>query len=347
MASSTLHRRGLRSIAVAAVAALALAGCGSSSEGKGNDGSNGSSAGAAFPVTIESSLGEATIEDKPERIVTLGQGSAETAIALGTTPVGMEEYVWGADDTGYLPWVHEAVEANGDELPALFTGGESLDLEAIVELDPDVILAPWSGITQEQFDTLSDLAPVVAYPDLAWSTDWDQQIEIIGEALGQSDDAKSLIDEITDQFDEVQKAHPAYADTTFSYIYTTSETLGVFLPSEQRVAMLTQMGLQSDPVVESFEETEGTDSAIIGYENADQLNKSDLIFTFYADEAAKADALANPLYASIPAVDADAVVASTNNSFVTASSIVNPLTVPWVTEEYTAMIDAAIAKISD
>lgn len=337
-----VHRSLLAATALA-VGALALTGCGSTSD---DDAGTGGSAEGAFPVTVESALGEASIESKPERIVTLGQGSTETAIALGTTPVGMEEYAWGADDSGYLPWVHEAVTENGDELPELITGGESLDIEAIVELEPDLILAPWSGITQEQFDTLSELAPVVAYPDLAWSTDWDQQIEIIGEALGQSEDAAALVEDLEDQFAAVAEQHPDYAETTFSYVYTTPETLGVFLPSEQRVAMLTKLGLQVDPVVETFEETEGTDSAIIGYENADQLNGSDVIFTFYSDAAAKADALNNALYASIPAVAADAVVASEDNSFVTASSIVNPLTVPWVIDEYTAMIDAAIAKIA-
>src|SRR4051794_12111057 len=56
------------------------------------------------PVNIDSALGTATIEEEPERIVTLGQGSTETAIALGTTPVGIEEYSWGSDETGYLPW---------------------------------------------------------------------------------------------------------------------------------------------------------------------------------------------------------------------------------------------------
>ena len=342
MIARAIHS-GVRSAVILVVSALAIAGCGSSAA---DDDTSGAGSGEVFPVTIPSALGEATIEEKPERIVTLGQGSTETVIALGTTPVGMEEYEWGADETGYLPWVHEAVVESGDELPVLFTGGETLDIEAIVELDPDVILAPWSGITQEQFTTLSDLAPVVAYPDLAWSTDWEQQIEIIGTALGQPDDAAALIDDINAQFAEVTKAHPAYADTTFSYVYTTPETLGVFMPAEQRVAMLTSMGLQVDPVVETFDETEGTDSAIIGYENADQLQDSDLIFTFYTDEAAKADALANPLYASIPAVAADAVVSSNDNSFVTASSMVTPLTVPWVIQEYTAMIDAAIEKSS-
>ncbi len=93
-----------------------------------------------------------------------------------------------------------------------------------------------------------------------------------------------------------------------------------------------------------MEEVEGTDSAVIGYENADQLDDSDLIFTFYSDPAQKKQALDNKLYAQIPAIAKDAVVASDDNSFVTASSMINPLTLPYALKRYVPMIDAAIAK---
>ncbi|WP_235737577.1 iron-siderophore ABC transporter substrate-binding protein [Nocardioides alcanivorans] len=302
---------------------------------------------AAFPVTIDSALGEAEILEAPKRVITLGQGSAETSIALGNIPVGMEEYAWGADpETGYLPWVHDAVTEAGGELPELVGSGEELDTKKILSLDPDVILAPWSGLTQEQFDQLNAIAPTVAYPDKAWSVNWDEQIEIIGKALGQSEAADALIDDLEDQLAAAAEEHPEYADYTFSYVYTTPDTLGVFLPDEQRVAVVRALGLQVDPAVDDMEEVEGTDSAIIGYENADQLDDSDLIFTFYSDEAQKKQALANKLYAQIPAIQNDAVVASDENSFVTASSMINPLTLPYALERYVPMIDEAIAKVA-
>lgn len=334
----------LRRVAVPALlaGALLLTGCSATATDKPADAGTSD---AAFPVTVESALGKAQITQKPERIVTLGQGSAETAIALGTTPVGVEEYPWGADDTGYLPWVHDAITEKGDKLPTLI-GANELDIEAIVELDPDVILAPWSGITQEQFDVLNDIAPTVAYPGLPWSVNWDEQINIIGQALGQSTEAKKLISEITDTLGAEAAKHPEYANYSFSYIYTTPDTLGVFLPGEQRAAMVSALGLKIDPVVNTFTETEGTDSAIIGYENADKLNGSDLIFTFYSDEDQKKQALSNKLYSSIPAIAADAVVASADNSFVTGSSMINPLTVPWALERYVPLVDAAIAKVT-
>lgn len=317
--------------------ALVLSACGSSDPESGGGSDSG-----AFPVTIESSLGDAEIKEKPKKVVTLGQGSTETAIAMGHTPVGMEEYSWAADDTGYMPWIHEAVKEKGDTLPEFVGEGEKLDMEKIVELEPDVILAPWSGLTQEQFDSLNKIAPTVGYPDKAWSVDWDQQISIIGEALGEEKQAKKLVEDIEKQLAAEKKKHPGWADHTFSYVYTTPDTLGVFLPDEQRAAMVRKLGMKVDPAVRTMKETEGTDSAVIGYENADQLKDSDVIFTFYSDPKAKKQALDNSLYAQIPAIKEGAVVSSTNNSFVTASSMINPLTVPYTLERYGPMIDKAI-----
>jgi iron complex transport system substrate-binding protein len=339
----------VRSAALALSAALlVVAGCGTAEQPAAapTPAASGSGGGGAFPVTIDSALGQATITEQPERVVTLGQGSAETAIALGHTPVGIESYAWGSDDTGYLPWIHEAVTKAGGTLPKQFDGGENIDFDTIVELDPDVILAPWSGITQEQYDILKDIAPTVAYPDLAWSTNWDQQIEIISKALGKPDQAAGLIATIKKQLSDAAATRPQYKDVTFSYIYTTGPgTLGVFKAEEQRVEMVSSLGLTVDPVVGTFEETEGTDSAVIGLENAQKLAKSDLIFTFYTDEKTRKEIEAQKLYAAIPAVKRGAIVSSDDTPFVTASSIINPLTVPWVIDRYLPLIDKAVATL--
>lgn len=332
-------------LGLTATLALGLVACGTDDSGGDGD---AASADGTFPIEMESALGTAEIPEQPERVVTLGQGSAETSIALGVVPVGIESYEWGADDTGYLPWIHEAVTESGEELPEQFTGAADIDFEAIIELAPDVILAPWSGITQEDFDLLNDIAPTVAYPDLPWSTDWDQQIEIIGEALGKHEEATGLVTEIEDTFEQAAADHPEFADLSFSYVYTDGPgTLGVFLPDEQRVAMVRGLGLEVDPIVETFPETEGTDSALIGLENADQLSDSDLIFTFYSDAESRAEIEEQELYAAIPAIENDAVVASEDNSFVTASSLINPLTVPWTIDRYVPLIEEATAGLDD
>ncbi|WP_022871948.1 iron-siderophore ABC transporter substrate-binding protein [Nesterenkonia alba] len=326
--------------------ALVLTACGTESNAEPTLDATEAPDDAFTPVTIEHALGAAEITEQPERVVTLGQGSAETAIALGVTPVGIEEYAWGADDSGYLPWIYEEVTDLGEELPEQFDGGTELDVEAILELDPDVILAPWSGITQDQYDVLADIAPTVAYPELPWTITWEEQIHTVATALGYEDRAEDLITEIEAEFDDA--GDPSWEEITFSFIYNDGPgTLGVFFPDEQRVAMVRKIGLTVDPVVEELDEyeVEGTDSAMIGLENADMLADSDLIFTWYSDEANREEIEAQELYASIPAIERGAVVAPEDNSLVTASSIINPLTVPWVIERYEPLIEEAIENI--
>lgn len=332
-----------RTAAIAGVlaGALALSACASAST------ENVGSSSDFKKVTIEHALGSAVITEQPERIVTLGMGSAETVIALGTVPVGIEEYSWGSDDSGYLPWIHEELTELGEELPTQFTGGTELDIEAIIELEPDLILAPWSGVTQEQFDLLTDIAPTVAYEETPWTITWEEQMNVIGEAMGKSDETAELIDGIKTQFAETTAKHPEFADVTFSYIYNTGPgSLGVFLAEEQRVAMVRALGLQVDPVVNTLEETEGTDSAVIGLENADLLKDSDLLFTFYSDAENRAEIESQDLYKNIPAVARGSIVAPSDQPFVTGSSIINPLTVPWALERYVPLINTAVATLS-
>ena len=50
--------------------------------------------------------------------------------------------------------------------------GEAPPYEELIEAAPDVILAPYSGITEEQYELLSEIAPTVAYPDGPWTTPW-------------------------------------------------------------------------------------------------------------------------------------------------------------------------------
>lgn len=323
-------------------AALVLTGC-SSSESATDSGNSDFET-----VTIEHALGTAVVTEEPERIVTLGMGSAETAIALGTVPVGIEAYEWGSDDTGYLPWIHDAVTERGAQLPVQFTGGSEIDIEAIARLDPDLILAPWSGVTQQQYDALSSLAPTVAYAEKAWTTTWEDQMRVIGKAMGKAAEADQEIAKIKAQFADATAAHPEYADVSFSFIYNTGlATLGVFFPDEQRVAMVRALGLQVDPIVNTLPETDGTDSAVIGLENAHLLKDSDLLFTFYSDEANRAEIEAQPVYRQIPAIARGSVVAPKDQPFVTGSSIINPLTVPWSIERYVPMIDEAVAKLGN
>ncbi|MBJ7453295.1 MAG: ABC transporter substrate-binding protein, partial [Blastococcus sp.] len=84
----------LRGAALLAAAALVVTGCGSDDDTAENSGSEGgSSSSGAFPVTVTTAFGDVEIEEEPVRVVALGWGDAETALALGVQPVGASDWL--------------------------------------------------------------------------------------------------------------------------------------------------------------------------------------------------------------------------------------------------------------
>lgn len=339
---ATPRRNPLFALLIAVAMVFGLTACGGDKSADADKGNSGFE-----PITIQHALGTAEITAEPERVVTLGQGSAETAIALGVVPVAMEKYEWGADDSGYLPWIKEAVEKKGAELPALIKGQDQLSAEEVATYKPDLILAPWSGVTAEQYEQLSAIAPTVVYEKEPWTITWDEQIDTVSTALGMKDRAQDLKDGINAEFEKALE--PEYKDITFSYIYNmgTPDQLGIFMPTEQRVEFVSKLGLKVDPVVDEFKDKvkAGTDSAELSQENLDKLNGSDLIFTFYMDDGVRKLMHEDRFYTGIPAIKKGAEVALTDQSLVTASSMINPLTVPWAMDRYKEKINEAIANL--
>jgi iron complex transport system substrate-binding protein len=338
--------RGLAALAIAAAGALLLAGCATSPAGSGNSESDAAGDGS-FPVTISSSLGDAVIPSAPKRIVTIGWGSADTVVALGTTPVGVEAATWGGDKDQYFPWVRDAIEAKGDDLPTTFNVYPEIDVESILTLKPDLILAPQSGISAEEYATLSAVAPTVAYPGDAWRTAWDDQITIIGKAMGKSTEAAGLVDEITTELADTAARHPEFKDLSFAYVYAAEPgQLSLYQAGDPRVDLISGLGMTLDPTVAAQPLSSGTFTSTVGLERADLLNNVDVLFTWFNDTANEQTIEAQPLFAQIPAVARRSYVPSVDNQLGMASSMITPLSVPWALDKYIPMISDAAAKVA-
>jgi iron complex transport system substrate-binding protein len=281
-------RRSLIAVAGAAATALVLSACaGASAESTGTG--MASEAAEGFPVTIEHAFGETVIEDAPERVATWGWGSTEAAVAVGVHPVAIAEQAWTVGEGNYLPWVEAAYDETGEELPTLISdpeGGATVPYEEFIEADPDLILAPYSGLTEEQYDTLSEIAPVVAYPEAPWTTPWDQTIEITAEALGQQ-----------------AAAHPDFAGTTFAGVWDGDGFVYVYTAADSRIEVLTELGLEVAPSVSELDTSDGGFFYELSYEQLDQLD-ADVIVSYHSSKD-EADAfLAKPELQAIPAVAA-------------------------------------------
>ncbi|MBO3083269.1 ABC transporter substrate-binding protein [Cellulomonas sp. zg-ZUI188] len=340
--------RRVTAVAAAAAVALTLAACGDSSDDTATEPSADTSAASdAFPVSIETALGTAEIPARPERVVALGWGAADIAFSLGTTPVGIESDTWGGDAEGYQPWFREAVEAAGDELPETIAMYPELDVDAVVALEPDLVLAPQSGIDQATYDQLAAFVPVVAYPGEPWQTSLEDQVNLAAEALGVPEKAELLLAERQAAIDDAAAANPELAGLTFAYVFGGDQpgALSVYLPGDPRVELLTGLGLELAPSVSTLTSSPGTFVATLGLENADQLNDAQLLFTWFNDADEQAATEAQPLWAQIPAFASGAYVPMLDPKLGMAVSVATPLSVPWALDEYLPLITAGAQNV--
>ncbi len=189
-------RRGSALVAAAIAAALTLAGCTASGEAAGS----APTSAAVDGVVIEHGHGKTVIPEKPQRVVALGWMTPDIVAALGTNPVGIEE-VWGADESGYQPWFEDYVTEEYGETPEIIPFVEDgPNYEAIKELKPDLILSLYSGVTDIEYERLSEIAPTVPYIEGPWNPGtWEGMTRTVGKALSEDAKAEELIAETEEQ----------------------------------------------------------------------------------------------------------------------------------------------------
>jgi iron complex transport system substrate-binding protein len=338
---------------VATGSLLALAACGGGDSGAAPESSGtasgtpsaSSSSSDAFPVTIDSALGEAVIDQAPQRVVTVGWAAQDAAVALGVTPVGIPTDAWSGDDEGYQPWFREAVEKEGGDLPTTYTDLPTVDVEAIVEMEPDLVLAPLSGLDQGVYDQLSAFAPVVAYPDGPWISTWQQVIDLTGQALGKPDEAADLVSSVEGMIADAGAENGDLAGKTFAYAYIGEPGQLAFYPeTDARVSFLTSLGMVLAPSVAALEIPAGSFYASISMENVDVLDDVDVLISWYNSEEEELAAESQPLFAQIPAVQRGSYLPLVDRQLAAATSVVTPLSVPWAIDRYVPLVADAAAK---
>jgi iron complex transport system substrate-binding protein len=201
-----MNRRRLLTIAAAGLLAATTA-CSAGDDQTAAPVASGSSA-AAFPVSIKHKFGSTTIEEQPQRVVTVGWNDQDPVLALGVVPVSTRE--WFEEYPTY-PWVKDAL--GGKALP---TFSAEINYEAIIKQQPDLILAIYETINKQTYDKLSQIAPTVIqsadYSDE--QTPWDVQTLTVGAALGKPADAQALVGKVRAKIAEAKAANPQFAGKT-------------------------------------------------------------------------------------------------------------------------------------
>ncbi len=303
-----------------------------------------------YPITISHAFGETIISEKPERIVTISWGNHDVPLALGILPVGISEANYGVTDgSGMLPWTAAAFSALGEESPNLFRDTNGLDFEAISDANPDIILAAYSGITDEEYALLSEIAPVVAYPTSAWETLWREQILFDAKGMGMEAEGIELVSKLETYIQDRVTLYPSLQGKTAAFCYFSPTDLSsfyIYLPVDPRAAFLTDLGFSfSDNILTLSEENTGF-AVMISSENAEILNDVDVIIAYGEDSLL--NAMQNDaLLSTVPAIQNGAVALITDGTPLAAAATPSALSIPATLDEYLSIIEGAFNKINE
>ena len=354
-----VRRSATLTLAIAGLVALGLtlASCGSPAEGSSAP-TTSTAATAKFPVeegayptTITHAFGEAVIEKEPERVITIGISSEDTVVALGVVPVAVPDETWAGDQDGYLPWFREAVTDLGAQMPVTLNASDTgeLDYEQILGLEPDLILAPYSGISDKDYKRLESIATTVAYANEPFGiTSWQEQAKIIGQALGRPAATASLIKDAETKLTDAAAAHPEFKGKTFAYGMALNEgstELGFYDKKDGRVTFTEQLGLTMDSDVADISANRPKDLwyGAVSLEKLDTVTPD--VFIAWGDDQATVDrSLANPLLARWAPLESGGDIWITDKELARATTSVSIISMGWALDRYVPLLAEAVAN---
>jgi iron complex transport system substrate-binding protein len=340
------HR--LLAAAASAAVALSLTACSTASDGATAAEPSADASSAAYPLTIEHALGTTTIAAKPERVATVNWANHEVPLALGVVPVGMAAANFGDDDTdGLLPWVKEKLDELGAETPVLFDETDGIDFEAVSDTNPDVILAAYSGLTQEDYDTLSEIAPVVAYPEGPWATSWRDVIELNSAGMGMAAEGEKLVADIEGEIDATVAEYPELAGKSTMFLTHVDPAdlseVSFYTAHDTRSAFFEDLGLSTPSSVAKASAANDEFAGTVSAEQVDVFDDVDIIVT-YGDDKLVSLLEGDPLLSQMPAVKNGAIVALSGSSPLGTAANPTPLAISWVLKDYVKMLAEAAGK---
>ena len=154
-----------------------------------------------YPSYLQESEGEALVLDKmPERIVCLSNAALQILVRCGIQPVAVTE---PASSVEYPDWVYE--------LPVISTSMTSLDSEAIIAMEPDLLIV--GSYQKETYgQQFADAGIPVYYtsegPSIAYAEAREEAI-----TLARSFGSEELASEVEAEFEAVEARAADYAAT--------------------------------------------------------------------------------------------------------------------------------------
>jgi iron complex transport system substrate-binding protein len=297
----------------------------------------------AFPVTIEHALGETTIESEPTRVFALGYAEADYPLSLGVVPVGADKIEYAGNENFSSDWFDAELAELGGEQPERFSTADGVPVDEIVKLQPDLVTATQSGITQEEYDKLTEAGiPVVAYPNAPYNTTWQESLEMVGQALGRSTLAEEVKGETEQAIADTAAEYPQLEGKTFTFAGPNADpsSFYVYTSMDNRPRLLVELGMQNSPLVEERSEP-GQFLFNVSAERTEQLD-ADVFLTYATSEDNVQELADDPLFQQIPAVADNRWYATVDVTEAVGFSAPSPLSLPTALERYIPKVAAAV-----
>ena len=289
----------------------------------------------SFPVRITHKYGITVVPAAPERVVSVGYAEQDFLLALGTTPVAVRNW-YGDFPYATWPWAQDEL---GEAKPVVL-GGE-LDFEVIASLQPDLIAGVTSGMTAEEYDLLSQIAPVVAQPGeyVDYGTPWPEVTRILGQALGREDRAEQLVSGLLAQMAGIRSSFPEFEGATAAVAFKFGENPGVYASQDIRSRLLQDLGFVIPP---RYDELAGDAFYItMSEEQMPDLLDVDLVVWVSATDEGIEDIRSLALRPNLAVVQEGREV-FLGKLLAGAYSFSSPLSLPYLLEELVPMLAAAV-----
>ncbi|WP_088006553.1 ABC transporter substrate-binding protein [Indiicoccus explosivorum] len=259
------------------------------------------------PIVIEGSNGEVTLEEPAEKVVVLEWTYAENLLALGVQPAGMAEIDAYGDYVNIEPQVADTVVDVG--------GRSEPNLEAIAELDPDLII----GVDfrhETMLEQLEQIAPTVLfnpYPEEEENVNlYDEMVTTfneMAEAVGKEEKAEEVLAALDAKYEEAAAEIEAAELETEDFILTLAYTgpqapeIRVFTPNSMASMILEKIGLNN---VHEPEQYEVFGSSTFGVEGLVQYEDANYLYTVPDEDNIYQNQLAdNPVWNNLAFVKED------------------------------------------
>lgn len=253
------------------IAAGALVACGDTGAGADSE-----TDAEATSVTVEHRFGETVVPADPERVVSVGVTEQDVLLQLGIVPVGVTEW-YGEQPDATWPWAHDLLD--GAEPEVLHTS-DGFEIEKIAALDPDLIIGVNAGMTAQDYETLSKIAPTVTSDadSTRWFSPWRDQVLQISRAVGREAEGQQIIDDLAARYAEVAAEHPEWEGqtATFSQGGPYDGDLYVY-PAGLSTEFLTDLGFTMTDGLEEYALDEDS-QALISAENVGLIDADVIVF---------------------------------------------------------------------